>query len=136
MSAVGVLALAGCVPAAPPLPPAGTQFDGSYAGQDMLLSGVDFQCGAANLTERIDIASGHFDYPFQVNPPRTAPLPVHVGIDGSVFGQMQYGMVDDNPFRSRMRTDWVTLRGQIIGDTLDATVINLRCARRLVVRRG
>jgi hypothetical protein len=83
------LALAGCAGIAdntPPVPAAGTQFDGSYVGQDTLLSGVAFLCGAADLPERIEVQDGQFAYPFQVNPlgsphcpfrsSRTAPWPV------------------------------------------------------------
>ena len=90
------LALAGCAGMAdttPPSPAAGTQFDGSYVGQDTLLSGVAFLCGAADLPERIEVQNGQFAYPFQVNPPRVAPLPVQIFEDGSLAGQMQYGTV-------------------------------------------
>ena len=118
------------------MPPAGTQYDGTYAGQDSLVSGVAFQCGDAMLTEQIEVKGGRLDYPFQVNPPRTAPLPVQVGIDGSLLGQMQYGTEEDLPFQSRYRTDWVTLRGRTDGTMLDATISNLRCVRRLIAQRG
>ena len=90
----GLALLAGCAGIAdttPPLPAAGTQFDGSYVGQDTLLSGVAFLCGAADLPERIEVQNGQFAYPFQVNPPRVAPLPVQVFEDGTLAGQMQYG---------------------------------------------
>ena len=90
------LALAGCAGIAdttPPVPAAGTQFDGSYVGQDTLLSGVAFLCGAADLPERIEVQNGQFAYPFQVNPPRVAPLPVQIFEDGTLAGQMQYGTV-------------------------------------------
>ena len=88
------LALAGCAGIAdttPPVPAAGAQFDGSYVGQDTLLSGVAFLCGAADLPERIEVQNGQFAYPFQVNPPRVAPLPVQIFEDGTLAGQMQYG---------------------------------------------
>ena len=88
------LALAGCAGIAdttPPVPAAGTQFDGSYVGQDTLLSGVAFLCGAVDLPERIEVQNGQFAYPFQVNPPRVAPLPVQIFEDGTLAGQMQYG---------------------------------------------
>ena len=122
-----VLALAGCAGIAdttPPVPAAGTQFDGSYVGQDTLLSGVAFLCGAADLPERIEVQDGQFAYPFQVNPPRVAPLPVQIFEDGTLAGQMQYGTVlqDDSLLVPRTpRTDWVTLRGRITGAALEAT---------------
>jgi hypothetical protein len=134
------LALAGCAGMAdttPPAPVAGTQFDGSYVGQDTLLSGVAFLCGAADLPERIEVQYGQFAYPFQVNPPRVAPLPVQIFEDGSLAGQMQYGTVlqEDSLFPRTPRTDWVTLRGRITGAALEATITNIRCIRRLTAQR-
>jgi len=35
--------------------PAGPAFDGAYVGQDLLVSGVAFQCGDQNLTEQITV---------------------------------------------------------------------------------
>lgn len=133
---LAVLAVATLAACAPQPPPAGTQFDGRYIGTDHLLNGVEFQCGAASLPVQIDVVGGRFAYPFQVNPPRTAPLPVQVAVDGSVFGQMQYGLTDDNGFlASRQRIDWVTLSGRISSPTLEATITTLRCSRRLLVER-
>ena len=134
------LALAGCAGIAdttPPVPAAGAQFDGSYVGQDTLLSGVAFLCGAANLPERIEVQNGQFAYPFQVNPPRVAPLPVQIFEDGTLAGQMQYGTLlqEDLPMFFFPRTDWVTLRGRITGAALEATITNIRCVRRLRVQR-
>ena len=139
LSACG-LALAGCVGfvgTTPSVPAAGSQFDGSYVGQDTLLSGVAFLCGAANLPENIEVQNGQFAYPFQVNPPRVAPLPVQVFDDGTLAGQMQYGTLleEDSPWFWFPRTHWVTLRGRISGVALDATITNMRCVRRLMVQR-
>ena len=134
------LALAGCAGIAdttPPVPAAGTQLDGSYVGQDTLLSGVAFLCGAADLPERIEVQNGQFAYPFQVNPPRVAPLPVQIFEDGTLAGQMQYRHVAGGVrrcFRSLGR-DWVTLRGRITGAALEATITNIRCVRRLRAQR-
>jgi len=133
---LAVLAAAALAACAPQPPPAGPQFDGRYVGTDRLVNGVEFQCGALSLPAQIDVTSGRFAYPFQVNPPRTAPLPVQVAVDGSVFGQMQYGLADDTGFlQSRQRTDWVTLNGRITGPTLEATISTLRCTRRLNAER-
>jgi hypothetical protein len=135
------LALAGCAGIAdttPPVPAAGTQFDGSYIGQDTLLSGVAFLCGAADLPERIEVRNGQFAYPFQVNPPRVAPLPVQIFEDGSLAGQMQYGTVlqeDALLFPQMPRTDWVTVRGRITGAAFEATITNIRCVRQLKAQR-
>lgn len=127
------LALAACTASAGP--PAGSQFDGTYAGQDTLVIGVAFQCGLATLPETIVVRGGEFDYPFQVNPPRTAPLPVQVFADGTVHGQMQYGTEEPGP-RTRYILDWVRLNGRISGTTLDATITNLRCTRHLTAQRS
>ena len=119
------------------MPAAGTQFDGSYVGQDTLLSGVAFLCGAANLPERIEVQNGQFAYPFQVNPPRAAPLHVQIFEDGTLAGQMQYGTLldEDSPMFFFPRTDWVTLRGRITEAELEATITNIRCVRRLRAER-
>ena len=108
------LALAGCAGIAgttPPAPAAGAQFDGSYVGQDTLLSGVAFLCGAANLPERIEVQNGQFAYPFQVNPPRVAPLHVQIFEDGTLAGQMQYGTLLQEEFAD------VLLPSHGLGDT-------------------
>jgi hypothetical protein len=125
--------LGGCAPITAPT--AGTQFDGSYAGQDTLLSGVAFQCGDPTLPVRIEVHDGRFAYPFQVSPPRVAPLPVQIAADATLGGQMQYGTGDDRPRLSSFVADWVTLRGRIVGSTLDATITTMRCMRRLTVQR-
>ena len=134
------LALAGCAGIAdttPPVSAADAQFDGTYVGQDTLLSGVAFLCGAANLPERIEVQNGRFAYPFQVNPPRVAQLPVQIFEDGTLAGQMQYGTLlqEDSPMFFFPRTDWVTLRGRISGVELEATITNIRCVRRLRIQR-
>ena len=133
------LALAGCAGIAgttPPVP-AVTQFDGRYVGQDTLLSGAAFLCGAASLPEPIEVQNGQFAYPFQVNPPRVAPLRVQIFEDGTLAGQMQYGTLleEDLPISFFPRTDWVILRGRVTGAELEATITNVRCVRRLKVQR-
>jgi len=112
------------------------QYDGTYSGRDSLIRGVDFQCGAPTLEERLEVRGGHFSYPFQVSPPRTAPLPVEVAADGMMAGQMQYGTGEEVTEFSRGRVDWVYLRGGITGTTMDATISNLHCVRRLIAERG
>jgi len=127
--------LGGCAMATP-TPVAGTQYDGVYIGQDSLVSGVDFQCGAPALQEQFEVRGGRFYYPFQVSPPRVAPLPVLVATDGTVAGQMQFGTGDEIREFSRDSVDWVYLRGGITGTTMDATITNMRCVRRLIAHRG
>jgi hypothetical protein len=125
--------LGGC--AAPAGPPAGTQFDGAYAGQNTLIRGGGYLCGAPSYSERLTVRGGRFDYPFAVNPPRTVPLPVQIAADGTVAAQMQYGTEDYGP-RSRPRTAWVTVTGRVDGGMLAATIDDYRCTRRLMVRMG
>ena len=108
------------------------------SAKDTLLSGVAFLCGAADLPERIEVQNGQFAYPFQVNPPRVAPLPVQIFEDGSLAGQMQYGTVlRTTAFvpSELLGTDWVTLRGRITEAALEATITNIRCVRRLRAQR-
>jgi hypothetical protein len=126
--------LAACAPAPPP---AGTQFDGSYVGQNTLVSGgVNFICGAPNYSARLIVHDGRFDYPFSVNGPRYAPVPVQVAADGSFLGQMQYGPAyNEGLLFQQPRTAWVTVRGRIIDTTLDATIADDRCVRRVMAER-
>jgi hypothetical protein len=128
-----MLGLAGCADTA--LPPAGTEYDGSFVGQDSLVRGVAFQCGEPNLPERIEVRGGQFAYPFQVNPPRTAPLPVQVSVDGTLRGQLKYWVTEESPNFTRLIIDWAILNGRIAGATLDATITDLHCVRRLTARR-
>ena len=125
--------LGGC--AATAGPPAGTQFDGSYAGQSTLSRGAGFLCGAPIYSERLTVRGGRFDYPFAVNPPRTVPLPVQIAADGTFAAQMQYGTEDYGP-RSRPLTAWVTVTGRVDGRMLAATIDDYRCTRRLMVQLG
>jgi hypothetical protein len=145
----GISALAACAvvlagscstpPGAPPpaaaLPAAGSQFDGVYAGQNDAVSGWGFLCGAPAYPQTIAVSGGRFDYPFQVNPPRTTPVAVQIEADGTFAAQMQYGTEETGP-RSRYITAWVTVTGRIAADELDATVSDLRCVRRLTAHRG
>ena len=128
----GCVVLLGSCVSAPGLPPAGPRYDGVYISRDTLVSGVTFQCGALELPERIVVRDGRFEYPFQVSPPRQAPLSVEIATDGTMAGQMQYGTGEEIFGLSRDLADWVVLRGRIAGTTMDATITTLRCTRRLI----
>lgn len=137
-----LLLLGGCAAAVggcattPTMLPAGTRYDGRYIGRDTLLAGVAFQCGALDLPADINVRDGRFEYPFQVSPPRVAPLPVAVAADGTMAGQMPYGTGEEIPRFSRDRIDWVYLRGWVSGTMMDATVSTERCLRRLTAQRN
>ena len=122
---------AGCAPPAPPSP----AFDGMYIGQDSLVRGGGFLCGLPTRDLSITIRNGEFDYPFQVAPPRTAPMPVRVVADGTVDGQLEYGTTQPAARREYV-TAQAILSGRITGDTLEATISDLRCTRRLLARRS
>ena len=129
-----LLASCATIPPAGPLPPASTAFDGNYAGQDMLISGGGFVCGAPSYPLTVSVSGGRFDYPFAVNAPRTAPLPVQVAPDGTLMGELLYGTLDYTPV-SRYYNTWALLRGQTAGGVLDAVVWDERCVRRVTARR-
>jgi hypothetical protein len=147
VTAYGRAALAGCAfalaggctmqPGTPPaaaLPPAGSQYDGIYLGQNDAVSGQGFLCGAPAYPETIAVSGGRFNYAFPVNPPRATPVPVQIAADGTFAAQMQYGTEDFGP-RSRYITAWVTVTGRIAAGELDAMVTDLRCVRRVAARR-
>jgi hypothetical protein len=103
--------LSGC--AAAPVTPAGTAFDGSYAGQDILVRGGGYLCGAPDLPLTLSVGGGRFDYPFT----------------SMLYGTQNYLLL------SRYENQWVTIRGRIAGGTLDATVTDNRCTRRITAQR-
>jgi hypothetical protein len=113
---------------------AGRQFDGVYVGRNAAVEGWGFLCGGSTYPETITVSGGRFDYPFQVNPPRTTPIAVQIAADGTFAAQMQYGTEEPGP-RSRYITAWVTVSGRVAAGVLDATVADLRCVRRLTARR-
>jgi hypothetical protein len=121
----------GCAPPPPPSP----AFDGMYAGQDSLVRGGGFLCGLPARDLSFTIRNGQFDYPFQVAPPRTAPLPVRVAADGTMTGVLEYGATDYTSRRG-FTTALAIVSGRITGGTLEATISDPRCTRRLVARRG
>lgn len=127
--------LAGAASCSVPTPSVTTAFDGTYVGQDGLVGGVSFLCGTPMRDLAITVRDGAFDYPFLVAPPRDAALPARIAPDGIVAGGMQYGTSDNTPRRDYV-TAWVYLSGRVTGTILDATIVDLRCARRLVVRRN
>jgi hypothetical protein len=128
--------LGGCAaaPGMPQVPAAGTVFDGSYAGRNTLIRGWGFICGAPDQSETLTVTGGRFDYPFEVWPPRTTPVPVQVAIDGTLAGQLLYGTEDFTPL-THYRTAWVTVTGRISGGMLDATIIDDRCTHRLTAQK-
>ncbi len=130
----GVVGGCTAIQGGPPVQPAGTEFDGRYGGQNTLIGGWGYMCGDRSHVEELTVSGGQFAYPFAVNPPRTAPVPVQIGADGSLVGQMQYGTDDYLPV-TRYKNAWVTVTGRIAGGTLNATVIDDRCMRQLTAQR-
>jgi hypothetical protein len=124
--------LSGC--AAAPVTPAGMAFDGSYTGQSVLIRGGGYLCGAPDFPLTLSVGSGRFDYPFTVNLPRTTPIAVQIAVDGSFVANMLYG-TQNYLLLSHYENQWVTVRGRIAGGTLDATVTDDRCTRRITAQR-
>ena len=131
---LGVVALLGGCAVQPSIPPAGTQFDGTYVGHSELLRGGGYVCGIADLPARLVIRDGRFAYPFQAAPPAApAPLDIQVRANGTFRHVERYFAVD---FRSdRPVQPLVTVIGSIEGGTLVATEDDLRCTRRSVLSR-
>jgi hypothetical protein len=129
--------LGGCAvgPGAPPAPAAGTEFDGQYLGQSTLTRGGGYLCGTPSSPASLVVRGGRFDYPFEVSPPRTASVPVQIAADGTFAGQMLYAAEDYWPV-SKVRNAWVTVSGRITDGTLDATIVDYRCARQLTAQRS
>ena len=125
--------LAGCAAAA--APPAGTQFDGTFAGEDTPIRGDGWVCGGTGYPLTLSVRDGRFDYPFPVNLARTTPIAVQIAADGTFVRSVLYGS-QAYTFLSPPRNDWLTIRGQIAGGTLDATITTDRCTWRLTAQRS
>ena len=78
LAGIAIALAGGC---ASHVPVAGTQFDGTYAGQDTLVGGGGYQCGVPSYPQAIAVRGGRFDYPYPLNALRVAPLPVQVAAD-------------------------------------------------------
>ena len=88
--AICVLAtLAGCAASAN-TPPAGTQFDGVYAGKSTLIGGFGYVCGAPSYATSIAIKNGRFDTTISISPAATPVVAVQVRADGTLAGQTLY----------------------------------------------
>ncbi len=132
---VGCL-LWGCAVAPLPAPSAaGAQFDGKFTGVTTLVRGGGWLCGPATYQLALWVKDGRFDYPFPVNVARTTPISVQLTADGTFVRHMLYG-TQDYAFLSLYKTDWVTIEGGIAGGTLEATVTDERCTRRITAQRG
>ena len=129
-----LLALAGC---AASVPPAGTQFDGPYAGQSTLTDGFGYVCSLPSYPLSISIHDGRFDYPVLIGAWGAGPIPVQVHQDGSLTGKLLYPTEDYSRVQGRNYISaWATIEGHISGTTLNATVSDYRCARQLALQRG
>ncbi len=125
---------AGCAALPGGMQAAGNRFDGVYAGDNRLVRGFGFFCDPPDDSLSVTVRDGRFDYPFTYAPFRTAPVPVQIAADGSFSGKMQYVTVGTWP-RSEDQTDWLTVNGRIVGPSLDATVMNMRCTRHLTLQK-
>jgi hypothetical protein len=125
----------GCTTAPGAVPPlATTQFDGDYAGDNTLTRGSGYPCGAPAYPQAMAVSAGRFSYPFVINAPVTAMVPVQLAADGTFNAQLQYGAPDFTP-RGLMRIELLTITGQITGTALHATVTDYRCTRQLELAR-
>ncbi len=125
------LLLAGC--AAVP-PPAGPQFDGTYAGHTALTRGWGYVCGTADLPQTVTVRDGRFDYPFQGYPPYVVAQPVQIAANGT-FQLDRYYWVTDYKNRTNATQFRLTIAGGVAGDTLEVTETDLRCTRHSVLQR-
>jgi hypothetical protein len=63
------------------------------------------------------------------------PVPIKIAADGTFVGRLQYVTKDYFPM-PHDRTTWMTVTGRIVAGTLDATIIDYRCTRRLMAKLG
>lgn len=130
------LLLAGCAASAPG-PSAGTKFDGVYQGASRLVRGGGPLCGAPNEPLTLTVRDGQFDYPFLVNAPRTAPLPVQIAADSRFRGSTQFAVAEPRGMSAGAvsRTEWASVTGRIVGSTMEGTIETLECTRQMSMQR-
>jgi hypothetical protein len=131
LGCAGALA-AGCT--APGPGPAGTQFDGSYQGENRVVRGFGFVCEPPSYQDAVTVKDGRFDYAFVDSLARPAPIPVRIAADGTFSGQIQYG-TDSTSRWAQMIVVWAMVRGRINGTALQATVTDYRCTRDLTLQQ-
>ena len=133
-AAITAMILAGCAEV-PPAPPAGTQFDGVYAGQSTLVSGFGYVCGSPAYPFSVSVSDGRFVYSVFIPPYDTPRVPIQIGADGSMSGRSLYVAETFLPRGPDITNAWVTFNGHISGPILAATVQDERCTRRLTLQR-
>jgi len=138
LSAIGCLCLiaGGC--AGPPVPVAGTQYDGAYQGESRVVRGDGgYVCAPRSAPASLVVKNGRFDYIYN-NYELAAPAPilVQVAADGTFSGQIQYTAESYMRWGGGIVTAWAMVRGRIAGKALDATVTDYRCARQLALQTG
>jgi hypothetical protein len=109
------------------------RYDGTYRGSSSLVRGRGYVCGASDLSRSLVIAKGGFDYPFQIDPLKTRPVPVKISPNGSFTVQLEYGTGGEE---SDYIPGEVTITGHIIGPTLQATASDMNCSRDILLRRN
>lgn len=132
--AIAAAILAGCADV-PSAPPAGTQFDGAYAGQIDLVSGFGYVCGSPSYPFSISVNNGRFVYSVFIPPYDTPRVQVQIRADGAMSGASLYTAETFLPRGPDITNAWIRLSGHISGATLDATVRDEYCARRLTLQR-
>jgi hypothetical protein len=130
LGCAGALA-AGCTPGPGP---AGTQFDGSYQGENRVVRGFGFVCDPPGYQDAVTVRDGRFNYTFVDSLARPTPIPVRIAADGTFSGQIQYGTDSTNRW-GQMIVVWATVRGRINGTMLEATAADFRCTRDLTLQR-
>jgi hypothetical protein len=134
VTVLALASLAQCAAASPGVPPAATQFDGLYVGQSTLVRGWGYVCGAPSYPLQIPVLQGRFVYPIQVPPYGNPPVVVQLRADGSLSAAVLYTAETYlPPGGPGFRYAWINVAGRVAGPTLDATVVDLRCARRVTL---
>jgi hypothetical protein len=117
-------------------PPAGPQFDGVYTGESTLIQGWGYECSSPSYPLSIPVKDGRFLYTILVSPLGNPPVPVQIRADGAMHGQTIYKTENYWSWSSSVQNEWILINGRTNGSTLDATVQDYRCTRRLTLHRS
>lgn len=118
------------------VPDAGTQFDGTYVGTNVVTRGGNQACGPDIASAMVTVSAGRFLYAGPIVGPTPVPVAVqsHLHADGSLSGGTEYFEPEPGLFHGPLA--WVTMVGQVTAAKLEAQVDSLNCGRHLSLQRS
>jgi hypothetical protein len=99
-----------------------------------VVRGFGWRCDPPSYQDAVTVTAGRFNYTFVAELARPALIPVRIAADGTFRGQIQYG-TDAIDRWGHTIIVLATVTGRIDGTALEATVVDFRCTRQLMLQR-